>query len=175
MIFDFALVKRSVQGLEEKLKSLRGQISALQQERQSVHAAPVAKEEVKALIGQWIGDAGKDYSAAFCAGVEAMSKNPSAFSRSNLVQRLASFGALGVMYGEEPSAQELGRGLCAMFGASIKDSLIKSIDAMQWPTNALTHAQREKQLAQLDGKIADLEREAIDIINKAAEVGINLE
>lgn len=175
MIFDFAAVKRSVLGLEERLKSLRDEIEQLQKKRQTTHYAPPARDDIKAMVRSWVRDSGDGYLKSFQDAIEAMSRNPVSMGNSARAKQLASFGATGLSYGAEADPREFGQAICALFGGSIVEALIKAVDAMEWPANALTAEQRRKDIDSLDSRIAKLQDEERDIVSKAAEVGINLE
>lgn len=175
MIFDFAAVKRSVQGLEERLKSLRDEIEELQKKRQAAHYAPAAREDIKAMVRSWVRDSGEGYLQSFQEAIAAMARNPVAMDKPERAKQLASFGASGLAYGEGADPRVFGQAICALFGGPIVDALAKAVDSMDWPANALTTEQRRKEIATLDSRIAKLQEEESDIVNKAAEVGINLE
>lgn len=175
MIFDFAAVKRSVQGLEERLDSLREETEQLRKKLQAAHYAPTARDDIKVMVRSWVRDSGAGYLKSFQDAIEAMSRNPVAMGNPARAKQLASFGAAGLSYGAEADPREFGQAMCALFGGTIADALVKAVDAMEWPANALTAEQRRKEIETLDSRIAKLRGEEAEILSKAAEAGINLE
>ncbi|MDO9032872.1 MAG: hypothetical protein Q7V09_20790 [Hydrogenophaga sp.] len=172
--FDFASVKRSVQSLEERLGALKKDINELKRKRTLVEAAPVAKEDVKALLSKWVNESGDAYVGALATSVADIARTTSAFTNQSRLKQLASFGALGYSDGIKPDHQALGQSLCAVFGGVISETLNKVVDAMEWPEGALTARQRNEAVEGFNDQIFKLETEAQDIINKASELGIHL-
>ncbi len=175
MIFDFAAVKRSVQGLEARLASLRTEIRALQQKREAAHYAPASRDDVKAMVASWIKGAGDDYTKTLQESIEQMARTPSAMANPFRVKQLASFGDAALPYHAEADPREIGLAMCGLFGKPIHEALMKTIDAMDWPAHAKTSAQRAKEIEELDARITKLQVEEREIVGNASEVGINLE
>lgn len=174
-IFDFASVKRSVQSMEDRLRSLRADIETLNRERILIEGAPVAKEDVKAVVSKWIRESGQAYTSELTAAVADLARTTSAFSQHGRMRQLSSFGALGFQNGAEADSQAIGQALCAVFGGAITQTIGQVIDAMEWPANAMTSEKRNSALESINDRIFKLEGEAEELINKAAELGIRLE
>lgn len=173
-IFDFASVKRSVQSMEERLSALREEIEVLRRERVLIDSAPVAKEDVKAVVSKWIRDSGEAYTSHLKAAVADMARTPTAFSNQGRLKQLAGLGAQGLQNGGEVDSQAIGQALCAVFGTTVNQAIGQVIDAMEWPSNALTSQKRNSALESINERIFKLEGEAEELINKASELGIRL-
>lgn len=175
MIFDFAAVKRSLQGLEARLASLRSEIRGLQQKREAAHNAPTSRDDVKAMFASWINAAGDEYTNTLQESIEKMARNPSAMANPFRVMQLASFGAATLPYQHaETDPREIGMAMCGLFGKVIHEALTKAVDAMDWPANATSAAQRAADIEELEARIAKLQAEEREIVGSASDVGINL-
>lgn len=174
-MFDFSAVKRSVQGLEARMGSLRTEMADLQNKRQATHLAPAAREDVKALVVGWVRGGGGAHAATIQETIELMSRNPQAMATyQDRVKQLVSFGAAASAHAGDVDQREIGRALCFVFGKQIEDAVTRAIDAMEWPANALSQAKRSEEVAALDARILALETEQNEIINKAQEIGLRL-
>lgn len=174
-MFDFSAVKRSVENLEARITTLRNEMTDLQQKRQQAHLAPAAKEDVKAMVGVWVRTGGSTHAATVQETIEALSRNPHAMAlHLDRAKQLASFGAASPAHLGASDPREIGQALCFVFGRQIEEALVRVIDAMEWPANALPQAKRIEQVTFFDARIVANETEQQEIINKAAEVGLRL-
>lgn len=173
-MFDFLSVKKSVDDAAARMAVLRTELQELQSKRQNVHLAPAAKDDVKAMVSRWVREGAGTHAATIRETVANMARNPSAMANHiDRAKQLASLGGARTPLGELP-AQEFGQAICLIFGKQIDEAILREIDAMEWPVNAVPQAKRTEMVAALDEKIVANETEQADIVNKAAEVGLRL-
>lgn len=173
MSFDFTSFRRSLQSLETQLKTLRTKIEQLQRKRLALQSAPISKDEVKALLSQWVLDAGSAYSRDLTESIQQVARNTTAFANHGRLRQLTSFGAQASLQGADVGPQ-MGQAICAFFGQQIRESLSTAIDSMEWPEGAISSEQRRKDIESIGAEINKLQIEENEIITKAAEAGIRL-
>lgn len=174
MFFDFAAVKKSVQSLSARLTSLRTELETLQRQREAIHYAPASKDDVKARVSHLVKQAGIPYIESLGVGIAQFARSPHTPQMGG-VQSLITLNGLANANDPAGDPQAIGQALCALMGPSLLDALLKNIDAMPWPENALPLAGRSQQINELDTRIAKLQNEEQEIITKAQDVGITLE
>jgi hypothetical protein len=173
-MFDFSVLKRAFQGLQSRRASIRTEIEELQRQRGALLNAPAGKDEVKALLAGWVQQAGAGYTGEMQSAVEQMARNHTSMRNPLRLQSLATLGAIEGGSGAAESKQ-LAQAICAVFGEGIRTTLCKAVDDMTWPANALSSAQRARDLDAIDDRIFKLQTEEQEINNQAAEAGLRLE
>ena len=174
MNFDFSALKRAFQGLQARRASIRAEIEDLKRQRSAVTDAKASRDEVKALIASWITAAGGNFVADLQASVATMANNSISMRNPDRVQQLVTLGGITADSGRAANG-ELAQALCALFGDSIRAGAFKAIDAMEWPVNGMSNAQRTASTQAIDAKISELETEEEDIVKQAAEAGLRTE
>lgn len=174
MFFDFSAIKKSLQSLDSRLKDLRNEKLTLQKQREAVQYAPASKEDVKLHVEKWVKDAGRSYTAKLFDSAKQFARSPRTPNAGNFQSLATLSGAPGVL-DDMTTPHDLGQAMCALLGPVLNDALMKSIDAMDWPDNALPLANRAKQIEGLDERISTLQNEEAEIITKAREAGLNLD
>jgi hypothetical protein len=174
MFFDFSAIKKSLQSLESRLSDLRAEKFELRKKREAIQYAPASKEDVKQRVAKWVTDAGAAFTQDLFIGAKQFAQSPHMRDAGRL-QSLATFnGAPGSRLDDTNNPKELGQAMCALLGPLLIESLMKSIDAMEWPQNAIPLANRTEEMEALDKQIGKLQKEESDIITKAKDAGINL-
>lgn len=174
MFFDFSAIKKSLQSLESRLRDLRNEKLELQKQREAIQYAPASKEDVKSHVARWLAATGSTYTETLFDSAQKFARSPH-IPNAGRLQSLTTFsGSLGLR-DDMTDPHELGQALCALLGPVLNDALMKSIDAMTWPDNAVPLANRAAQIKALADRIGKLQNEENEIINKAQETGLNLE
>lgn len=174
MFFDFLSVKKSIEKLETKLADLRNQSIHLQKQSELIRYAPASKGDVKAMAKKWITEAGLMHTKTLQESAVKFSKSPN-HPQAGRFQALATLSALPVTLDEYSSQREIGGILCVLLAPMLAESLDKTIDAMDWPENALPMEGREQKIETISKQIAAVNAEIDQIMIQAHEAGIKLE
>lgn len=173
-LFDFASLRRSIQSIEERLKKLRIEINDKQRQRNAILGAPLCKDDVKQMLASWVQASADQHVKSLQESLTRMGRDPRGFS-AQLTQQSAPrlFGAVSG-YGQEPSASDMDKALCGLFGAELVRTLGEVVDRMEWPQQGLPMSQRQAAADKIERDLAELMREEEDLMNQAAEAGITL-
>ena len=175
-LFDFSLIRKSVQSLEGRLKDLRIEMNDLQRQRGQILSAPMCRADIKAYLIDWVTKASFGYTDNFRAGISRLAKSPRGLMPAFDGNGPAAIRLLGAAqnFGETPSAMDMDRALCGLFGPQLVDFLTDLVDTMEWPGEGLPMAQRPAAVEKLDLRIGELMQEEAALIDQAREAGIAL-
>ncbi len=173
-LFDFQMLARSVTGLTHQVKQLRGEIETLQQQREDMATAAPAREEVKAMIRQWIDSRQGEFNKAMQITFGRF-KHPGWLDSDEDVSRHVTVLGVRQMLDAVPGTGSMDDVMCGLFGPQILQAFSAGIDAMPWPGEGLPRAKRKVELERLDQKIADLIEQADVLRRKALDAGIVIE
>lgn len=175
-LFDFSLIRKSVQNLEERLKALRIELNDLQRKRSQILSAPMCRADIKAHLNQWLKTSADGYADNFLAGLQRLAKAPHAGTQNFDAQRgnVRLLGA-AVNFGESPAAIDMDRALCGLFAEPLAKFMNAAVDALDLPGEGLPVKDRPAAVEKLDTRIAELMQEEAMLIQQAADAGINLQ
>lgn len=180
MIFDFLSVKKAVKSLEERHQAIRNQVLELHKKSETIRYAPAAREDVLIFVRQWLQESANGFARTLQDGAIQFAKSPGNPNAGRFRSLVTLGGAPGTKaapvsadYGI--TQPEVAQSLCALMGPMLLDGVLDAINSMSWPANALPMANRERKIEEIGQQIAELEKEAAEIVNQAREIGINLE
>lgn len=173
-MFDFLTVKKTVQDLASKARSLKEKIEQLKKQREDIATAPAAKSDIKAQITQAIEERSKQYEKHFRRQMDRFVRAPArAAEPGQLRQDLLL--TITPDNGQMPSFYTAEAGMAAIFKRLMLEGLHAQVDAMDWPEQGLPAAERAKALGELDTSIAKLESELSDMLGSARSAGISID
>ncbi|MEY4751379.1 MAG: hypothetical protein RIQ60_3593 [Pseudomonadota bacterium] len=175
-LFDFSLIRRSVQSLEERLKALRVELNDLQRQRALILSAPMNRNDLKQFLNDWLKASASSYASHLQAGLQRLAKAPHA-GALNFDGSRGNVRLLGAAtnFGESPSGEDMDRALCGLFMAPLAQYLAGAVDALDLPGEGLPMKDRPAAVEKLDSRIAALMQEEASLIEQAREAGINLQ
>lgn len=175
MFFDFSAIKKSLQSLESRLSDLRAEKFELHKKREAIRYAPAAKDDVKQHVAKWVTDAGAAFTQDLFICAKQFAQSPHIRDGGRLQSLTTLNGAPSSRRDDTNNPQEFGQAMCALLGPLLIESFMKSIDAMEWPQNAIPLANRTGEMEALYKQIEKLEKEENEILTKAQDAGLNLE
>jgi len=153
---------------------LRARIDKLQAERSRVQSAPLARADVLAILDRWLARASSEYLADLRALLGPLIRGAQRTrSDAELDRAVRLFGA-GAAFGQAVDAQQLDRALVGLLGDQVRAALVRTVEAMDWPSNALSLAERAATLAELDRELDALMREEVELTESARAAGLKL-
>lgn len=172
---DFKSLRKSVDSLEKRLQGIRTEVEELRRQRERVLHAPVHKDDLKALLGNWLAASGERYQQSLRETLTKFVRNPRNMTQHDLDQIMSLSGALQPFAGDTAriGPKDIDQALCGLFAPILKDALMKEIDSMEWSPNAITTAERTATVAKLTEQIDQLDRDTATLINEAEEAGIH--
>lgn len=172
---NFKSLRKEVESLEKRLQAMRADVEELRRQRERVQHAPVHKDDLKALLGNWLAASGERYQQSLRETLAKFVRSPRYMTQHDLDQTMSLSGALQPFAGDTAriSPKDIDQALCGLFAPMLKDALMKEIDSMEWSPNAITTAERTVTVAQLTTQIDQLDQDIATLINEAEEAGIH--
>lgn len=157
--------------LQGGVKALRDQLEAARREREDVQCAPTCRADVKAIFSRWIDSCGQRYQERLQASLGTMLRKPAHFQDlgSQTARNLMAVLSVQPNSGNAADARSIDVALMALMGAQLKPALMKMIDEVDWPgPEGLPMDERVRKLAEIDARIAKLERDEAELLAIAA-------
>jgi chaperonin cofactor prefoldin len=172
---DFKSLRKSVDSLEKRLQAMRTEVEELRRQRERVQHAPVHKDDLKALLGNWLAANGERYQQSLRETLAKFVRSPRYMTQHELDQAMSLSGALQPFAGDTAriGPKDIDQALCGLFAPLLKDALMKEIDSMEWSPSAISTAERTVTVDQLTEQIERLDRDIATLINEAEEAGIH--
>lgn len=168
----------SLKGALQGLKDLQGGVQAIRRdlevarrEREDVQCALTCRADVKAILARWIDSCHDRYEERLQASLTTMLRKPRHFDDLESQTSRSLLGVLSVQpnAGNLADARSLDVALMALMGSQLKPAVLAMVDSMEWPgPEGLPLAERERKLAELDKRIAKLERDEAELMALAA-------
>lgn len=173
-MFDFLAVKKTVQDLAGKARSLKEKIEQLKKQREDIATAPAAKSDIKAQITQAVEERAKQYEKHFRRQMDRFVRAPARVTDpAQLRQDLLL--AITPDNGQMASFYTAETGMSAIFKRLMLEGLHAQVDAMDWPEQGLPAAERANAIHELDESIAKLETELRELLGSARSAGISID
>lgn len=173
-MFDFLTVKKTVQDLASKARSLKDKIEELKKQREDIATAPAAKSDIKAQISRVIEERATQYEKHFRRQMDRFIRTPARITdAAQLRQNL--FLAIPPENGQTASFLTSEMGMAAIFKKLMIDGLHAQVDAMEWPDQGLPAAERARAILELDDSISRLELELSEMLGSARSAGISID
>ena len=162
--------------LREQVQRLSGAIAEKQAARASIaadiatlNALPASKNDLKALVRQWIDDSAAQYAKGLKIILEPFQKNwsrgPTPQNPLELLHRVTSRNASGLAVSQSPE------GLFALMGGPIKSALDAAIDDLDLP-EGIDKATRTAQLKSLAAQLGQVDAELSELADLANSAGV---
>ena len=164
---DFSFLRKSREQLIEKREKMFADLEDLRRQRDRVLSAPGSKEDLKAMLGDWVASNSGKYRAQLRETLLKFTRSPRSMTPHDLVNVMSLAGPPST-YGEAVATANVDQALCGLFGPLLKTALVEEIDGMEWHSHSLTAVERQAQADDLDKRITDLQKE-INALNAAAE------
>jgi hypothetical protein len=168
--------KKSVASLAADVQKVRDAIEKLQQQREEVATAPATREDVKAMVEQWITGKAALYLKKLRFNMDEFIANPrqALADPVQIENRMSLFGKSRQLgeYAMYPGPELQDEAMSLLFGPHLVKAMHVAIDAMEWPPNALPLAGRAERLAELDEKISKLSAEEAEVVAEARNAGV---
>lgn len=168
-MFDFLTIKKSIDVIVNKHQALCAEIDAAESEIASTRHAHANRKDVIKTVEQWVNGSSVKFTSAVA---EFMSGNR--YAGGQVAPYAGGFFGL---LGGEPSGSmvpNMDACMCALFGEQIKRAIVAEIEAMPWPEEGLTTAERATKIARLGTRVTELKKEVKEIQARAFEAGIDL-
>lgn len=173
-MFDILTVKKTVQDLVSKARSLKDKIEELKKQREDIATAPAAKSDIKAQISREIEDRAAKYEKHFRRQMDRFVRAPARIADGGQL-RQDLFLAITPENGQAASFLTAEMGMAAIFKKLMIDGLHAQVDAMEWPDQGLPAAERARSILELDDSIGRLERELSELLGSARSAGISID
>lgn len=172
-MFDFLTIKKSAESLKQSVDSLQSRVNELRAELQSTNAqinqtrnARINRAEMADVVGRWVEKSAAGFTAAVAAQMERDPKN-------GLSGNVGLFSLVRNSSGKL-DADDMDGVMCALFGAQIKQAIVDTIHAVEWPNEGLPKAERAKEIERLDKICTKLGDEITEIVQGATQSGITI-
>lgn len=169
--FDFKSLRRSVEGVGEKLQAMQVELADLRRQRERASTAPTSKEDLKNLLNAWVTSKGDQYRKSLHETLRKF-RNPRNLSAHELALAMSITGAHQA-FGEAVRTQDVDQALCGLFAPLLSKALLEEVDNMEWPSDTVTAAERIATVARLDERIVQVDQEIRELTTAAEEAGIS--
>lgn len=167
-MFDFQFLKRSVDGVVQHRQKLLKRIEELRREREDIVTAPVARDDVKAMITKWAEESSQKH-------VENVQRALQPFVvRAKLIEegRHSQFSVLQAPGVANPGPKYYDLALCLLLGNQLTVALHSVVDQMEWPTHARPIKGRAERIHAIEKELAELGKQESEIVATARGAGI---
>lgn len=172
-MYNFNILKKSAESLKQSVDSLQNRVNELRAELQSTNAqinqirnARINRAEMADAVGRWVEKSAAGFTAAVA---EKMERDP----QNGLSGNVGLF-ALVENHSGKLNAADMDGVMCAVFGAQIKQAIVDTIHAVEWPNEGLLKAERAKEIECLDKICTKLGDEITEIVQGATQSGITI-
>lgn len=173
MNFDFLGLKKSISKVQERLEAVRLEQASIRNQIQAIQYAPSGCDDVKEVVARWVSESADAYWSGFRASVKTAAKE-AVPTKGVTLKPLVTFGAQGNDPFTQPTHQQIGEMLCAVFSTNIVKALHQEIDAIEWPENAVPIAFRRGQIEKLERAYAKLTQEEAELLESARDAGLSV-
>lgn len=167
-MFDFLKIRDSVNSLAAEVQGIRSDIEQKKQRREDLQTLPIPKAEMVAEIGAWI-DAQNDATREHAQRVvnQLLNRPTKPLQEFNIIPLLSNPADGRHLVGQQH--------LLLMLGDLIKDQLPAWLDRIDYPeVVGPPRAERMAELVKLDKEIDKLERQEAELLEQAAQAGIQI-
>lgn len=168
---DFNFLRKTREELEKKRAAMDAELEGIRRQRDRVLSTPGSKEDLKAMLGDWVSSNEKKYRQSLRETLMKFTRNPRNMTAQELVGIMGLAGAPQV-YGESMRTQDIDQALCGLFGPLLKNALAEEIDSMEWHEGSMTAAERQAQAERLSERIEHLQNDINKLDAAAEEAGV---
>lgn len=169
-LFDFTGIKKAISALTTEHGRVSKELEDAQKRRLFLTNGSVQKAEYKEWMLASVDFQASEYSENLRIAIEKFRIAPDVDRPGRIIPFLGT-----VSGGNAFSDRVMPAPLFAIFGNEIKAAIGKMIDSWDWPDECVPlKAEREKEIAALDKKIASLQQTLTKIRKDAGDAGITI-
>jgi hypothetical protein len=173
-LFNFGPLRKSIEEIGDRRRSLRRQIEDAQQERERVAAAPIARADLQRILLEVIEHRAAAYLVSLRGSVDVILRKPQHFANGEQAAQRVAIAAVQPP-GMPPSLAMMDQAICFLMRDQVEQSIVKAVALLDWPAGAIPMAEKSARLAQLDDKINGLVEQENEMLDAARKSGLVLE
>ena len=159
-------IKKAAGELIGAKRNLDAEIEKLRQRREFLHKSPLPKSDAIASLHEAVDARAANWRESFVLTAAPLRDRFEEHTSMMLLESNGSYAKSGVVFPDP---------LYAMLAPTIKKTITAEIEAMEWPAvTGPARAERARELANVEKRILDLEKERDDIRVAARGAGIDL-
>jgi hypothetical protein len=180
-LLDLLGLKKQIADVGGKYQSLLTEGERLRRQRDDLTAAPISRDDFYSAVCELIDSRAQQYPQRLLERVCDMGVDRSLADIHRMIadkdRRGTSLGLLAATQhtAATPHWKHLEEALYFLLNPELKAALRKAVDAMAWPAGAISLAERQKKLDDLNKKIGAIEKQQAELFTTAREMGIRLE
>lgn len=165
-MFNFNFFRTEVAKVTQQLGEMRAELERKLRRREELQRAPLAKEDLLAMLETWVDAEASKYPDALRKALQFIIRNPGQALGS---ESCPGVGLLTATFhvGEVGSPEHLQKNLFFYFRDQFKAGFRKAVAEMKIDGAGPTLAERARELAQLDTQIAELQ-DTLDLVAREA-------
>jgi predicted nucleic acid-binding Zn-ribbon protein len=169
-MFNISSLKQTIGGLKSTINNAQSDLEKLRQRREELLLQPPTKAEVIQVLHARIDALASEYPTSLQNSLKPFLNN----TLSDLEHQPLGFliPATANYIGAGNSTSVLFERFAFFLQKPFKDGIAAAIEQMDWPKNAISNEEREKEIATLNQKIGKLEQELSELKSEAANAGI---
>lgn len=153
----------------ETLAQLQGDIAQVQQRRAALVMAPAARQDVEAMVTQWVSDNARAFEKEAAERLGRFAGDARAMENPRLIEAFVTL--VGT---EDATPASVNRALCAAMPKQVAAALVASLSRITWPENPVLQADRRAQIEALDRREAELQEQLHTLLETINQAGVNL-
>jgi hypothetical protein len=161
--------------VQKGIDALREEVSALQQQRAAILAAPASREELKAKLRAGVETRAAAFPQELASRLVPIAREPERFMSSQ--QKVdADLGLLShpSRYGEAAPCGLVDALIFGLMKDQVLAALMGAVDRLDLPADGLTLAARAEAVKKLDASIAEINGELERVFREAQAAGMEL-
>jgi hypothetical protein len=177
-LFDFGLIRKTLEKVEDKISKLNQEIQQKKQEKEKLLRQPAPKSDVINMLNSFIDNHADEYKRRFSHMLQRYIDAPGKISNAESVFKHSALRLLSFT-GKDPGIStdplhDAQPNFFFIFRNQIKEGIKNAIDEMEWPEPGISINQRSGIIDRLDKEIKNLEFELRSVIKDARESGLDV-
>lgn len=171
-------LKDSLESFGADFRKHATEIAQLREERAELARARPTRDEVKAMLTQWAARRSSDYLERLQFNLGDLLKDHEVLGNAaQIEQRVSLFGKSRVLggLGMFPGPELEDMAICFLLGPQLVKALHAAVDAMPWPANSMSAADRTRRIEAIDKKLARMTKEHDELVVQARAYGVDVE
>lgn len=170
-MLEFLNIKKSVESLSNRVVEIRRDMEKLKQRRDYLLSAPCTQEDMVRVLQQKIDMVAENYP-------DQLQRSLSGYIQSDKTEKivLSTHGAGYLLARHQGNFNPsiLAESLFFLLNNQIKDGISQAVMKMEWPQNAISLDQLNKELSALDKEINALAEEESSLRDQAYKAGVTI-
>ncbi|MGH8588724.1 MAG: hypothetical protein ACREXX_05100 [Gammaproteobacteria bacterium] len=150
-LFDFGLIRKSIENLGGELKKLRSEREALLRKREDLEAAPICRSDLVGLLDAWVDRQGATFPKKLEAGVNYYRRHALAALPSNIKEAGRPLAVLSAVVDANATATigSLEANLFFVLADEIKRGLRVAVESLDFTDAGPPRAERIEAIEQI--------------------------